>query len=266
MRFWATFATAIFLIGCGGQPAPKPGEVTPSPASTTPAPAVKGVTPLSAQDDPLLAFRGPLEVRGTEPFWSVSVDPAKVGVTFRNPENENGQRFAYAAPRAAAGGVVLIAAGDLTLALRAQACSDGMSDTAYPMSATVTIGAQAPLRGCAHPVWSGDLAQLIGAIDACLDKAGDRLTPVVYGARTRTGATIRLSKEGKVRDCKVSPAGEATLGPAKPADETVRLPSESYPIFYRAPQPNPGGACLEAEIARGPKGEDLGWLSDGDGC
>jgi uncharacterized membrane protein len=41
-------------------------------------------------------------------------------------------------------------AGQVTLTLRKAACSDGMSDTAYPMTAQAAVAGEA-LSGCALP-------------------------------------------------------------------------------------------------------------------
>lgn len=270
MRVWPAIAIAICLAACGPASPPSKGlgkEAAP-PTGAAPTAPTKGqvVTPLSANDDPLTPFRGNIKARGTEPFWVITVSPADGKAVLRSPDNEQGQTFTISAPRAATSGVVLIPAGQLTLALRDQSCSDGMSDMRYPWSVTVTVGGDRLLRGCAFPRWADDLVNLIGAIDACLIELKDPLAPVVWGARTREGATIRLQQRETIRDCNVTPSGTAILGKGMPDAEGQRLPSQGYPIFHRGPQPNPGGQCFQADIARGAKNEDLGWLTDADGC
>lgn len=264
----------LLLTGCGQQPAPAPSPPSSAPPSSAPPsaaqPAGAVVVPLAPDADPLADLRGDVVARGTEPFWSVTVNAGRT-IVFASPETDAAETppedRAYRAPVQANAGVILFASGDLTMALRKAPCSDGMSDVRYPYEATVTIGAEAPRRGCAYSRWNNDLVNLIGAIDACIAKDGalrDRGT--VWAARDTTGASVRFAaaRGGGRVDCRVATTGEAVLTPV--ADSAPRFASEEDLIFYRAPAPNPGGSCYQADKAKGPRGEDLGWLDTNEGC
>ena len=85
---------------------------------------------------------------GTEPFWGGEVAAGKL--TYSTPDNQAGQTISV---RRFAGnnglgfsGVLGGAAFDM--AVTPGACSDGMSDRSYPLTVTLTIGAE-QRRGCA---------------------------------------------------------------------------------------------------------------------
>ncbi|HWW25374.1 MAG TPA: hypothetical protein VNZ85_05690, partial [Caulobacter sp.] len=89
-------------------------------------------------------FSGDFDLVGTEPFWSGRVRPNGLSLT----------RSGQAEVRAGNPGVKVQAgagvwdAGALVMRLRAEPCSDGMSDGRYGYRAEVTLDGQA-LRGCA---------------------------------------------------------------------------------------------------------------------
>ena len=79
---------------------------------------------------------------GTEPFWGGNVGPGRL--TYTTPDNEKGETIPVSR-FAGRGGVSFsgaLAAGGLTLAVTPGACNDGMSDTHYPFTVTVQIGAE----------------------------------------------------------------------------------------------------------------------------
>ncbi len=92
------------------------------------------------------------EIRGTEPFWSIDI--SKRTIIFSTP-NAKKQTFAYVVPLSAIGRTpdslrVYRLRGDNTLIIKkASACSDGMSETEYPYSATFISGNRV-LAGCAE--------------------------------------------------------------------------------------------------------------------
>lgn len=243
----ATLTLCLAAVACGQQTTAPAAPKTPSPTVSTPV-----VEPPAPSSDGLFPFRGAITARGTEPFWTVSVDPV-AGLQLDTPDAKT-KSAPYRAPTQANFGVVMIASRDLTLALRVAACSDGMSDIAYPWEATLTDGAKPMRRGCAYPRWDNDLAGLVGAIDACLAKVG-RPAPVVWAIRDDQGARVRLGVGG-TRECTVSYSGVVTL-----AENAVDTPvaSERDPIFYRAPMAKP---CAAATEAKGPNGV-LGWVTKG---
>lgn len=257
-----------FSLGACGQPAATNGKAPESPPQNATSSAPTGpkqpvVEPLLASTDPLFALRGDVTVRGTEPFWSVTIVAGR-NFVYTTPDSA-GREFPYRAPTQATGGVALFASRDLTVALREKPCSDGMSDITYPYEASVMLGAAAPLKGCAYPRWTNDLQALIGAIDVCLARLGDAKAPVAWAARDAQGATVRLGFRDARTDCRVALNGEATLTKVSGGESAMKASEEDL-IFYRAPSPNPGGQCYEATKALGPRGEDLGWLDTNEGC
>lgn len=85
---------------------------------------------------------------GTEPFWGGEVGPR--GLTYSTPDDQAGETVP-ASRFAGRGGVSFSAkltAGEATLAVAPGECSDGMSDTRYPLVATLQIGGETR-NGCA---------------------------------------------------------------------------------------------------------------------
>ena len=123
---------AAGLAACGEAPmGASDGAATApadAPASTAPGPD----------------FSGDFDLVGTEPFWGGAIRPDGLSLT----------RAGQAEVRADNPGVKvedgtgLWNAGALVLTLRAEPCSDGMSDRRYGYRAEVTLDGQA-LRGCA---------------------------------------------------------------------------------------------------------------------
>ena len=86
---------------------------------------------------------------GTEPFWSVYVEPGRLRYT--TPENQEGTTFT--ASRAVDGEAQIwtgtFEGSAFTLKITPGTCGDGMSDTVYPYTALVTMQDRT-LRGCAR--------------------------------------------------------------------------------------------------------------------
>ena len=86
---------------------------------------------------------------GTEPFWSVEVDPGEL--TYATPERLLGAS-APAERKADGTGITwhaMLEGQPLVLRVEAGQCSDGMSDAVYPYRATLTVAGQ-QRRGCAR--------------------------------------------------------------------------------------------------------------------
>ena len=91
----------------------------------------------------------PLRALGTEPFWGIEVSLDEIVFT-------GVDRADFRAPgpvlRLAGAGAVFTAkdakGAELTLTLKPDKCSDGMSDWVYPLSAEVKVGGET-LSGCA---------------------------------------------------------------------------------------------------------------------
>lgn len=130
----------LVLAACQGKPAAQ-------------APAPRPAAPVAAAPAPELA--GDLDALGTEPFWAAQVRgdalilkrPADPDVTAQI-EAEAVERDRAAWRGRTASGVAM------TLNLRREACSDGMSDRSYAFAATATLGRET-FQGCAAPLSSG---------------------------------------------------------------------------------------------------------------
>jgi len=86
----------------------------------------------------------PVSLTGTEPFWGIKITPE--GITLSRPDTAD-TRF-MPADFVVNGKRATLESGDLTITLTAKACSDGMSDRGYPLTAEVDTGSET-LHGCA---------------------------------------------------------------------------------------------------------------------
>ena len=94
---------------------------------------------------------------GNEPFWNVRITPQEI--LYRDPEHQEGYRFLRVAAVEEGDARVFrtwreIPAGEsgpriLELRIRQGACSDGMSDREYSMSAILKLGEETR-TGCAY--------------------------------------------------------------------------------------------------------------------
>lgn len=125
---------------------PAPHSETAAPSST-PAPASEAPT---AKRAPGQEHAGPLQIfraLGTEPFWNVNVEGDTL--TFITPEDQVGVVM-QGERRASANGVEITGSHEgkaFALSVRAGACSDGMSDNEYHMTASFHFG-EAAYTGC----------------------------------------------------------------------------------------------------------------------
>lgn len=105
-----------------------------------------------AEGPPWTALEAPLACHGTEPFWSLDIDPVAGTATFRTPEPSGaraepiaqrwpGQPWAQTAALALPEGLVV---------LRPAACSDGMSDRGFGIAIDIFLSEPAGGRhsGC----------------------------------------------------------------------------------------------------------------------
>lgn len=124
-----TILTLLALGAC----APKPEPAPPAPPKVT-----------------VSDFSKPMDARGTEPFWALSIRGTTLALT--RPEHPTLTATAPGAviqPNEAAWTGKAPGGGDLKITLYASSCSDGMSDRVYAYSAEVEVAGEAPLSGCA---------------------------------------------------------------------------------------------------------------------
>ena len=131
----------IMLLGACSKPAPATeGGGTSEPSNPPPpasAPVLGGVD--LSQD---------LRLVGTEPFWGVQIDSRQIKlsgaqrpeITVANPGPRMSDHSAVWESHTSDGAALRVTLTDT-------ACSDGMSDRKYPLSAVVVFGAET-LKGC----------------------------------------------------------------------------------------------------------------------
>ena len=127
-------------------------EPNPNGNAATPArPAAPKESACRVQEGAVLSNE-PLKVVGTEPFWGARIDGRCV--TYSTPENQAGTRIWTSYARGADGEAWTGAYEGKPFELRArkvESCSDGMSDTIYPLEAQLTVAGE-ERRGCAEPL------------------------------------------------------------------------------------------------------------------
>lgn len=86
---------------------------------------------------------------GTEPFWSARVEGATLA--WSTPEQPDGQAVPITRKDGDGKAVISAKVGGLPLVLEVSpgSCSDGMSDTVYPLSVVRRLGGDVQ-RGCAR--------------------------------------------------------------------------------------------------------------------
>lgn len=239
MRTLLTSLALFTLAACGAPSAP--------PAEPTTAPTLD-----------LTSLNGHIIAMGADPHWRLDAD-ADQGLIFAQPEPERTVSAAFAPAVANADGAQIVSA-PITLTLTPGEClSEGAT---FAMRASVKIGDDAPLNGCAVVRWDRELTELLPAIDACIARAPDSRR-VTYATRTHSGAFVRLNGFEAI-DCRVALDGSGAE--TSPADANLQIGGDNEAIFVRAPGANPGGECYEAPEVRGADGALLGWMDDPLGC
>lgn len=157
-KLLALFAPALILLplaACSSQPSGSAAGASSEGASeaTAQAPVVPqasdavraagGTTVAAAPVPP--SFRA----LGTEPFWSARVEGATLA--WSTPEQPNGQAVPIIRKDEGGKAVVSAKVGGQALVLEVSpgACSDGMSDTVYPLTVTRRLGEDVQ-HGCAR--------------------------------------------------------------------------------------------------------------------
>ena len=135
-------AAALAVAACSpqtpdGTTAPPPADA-PSPTPAPPAPA-----PIAEE------FSGDLDARGTEPFWGLQIRDTQI--TLQRPDHPNavGPNPGLVMEGGKAVWRTRSGVEPLSVTIRLEACSDGMSDLKYAYAAEVTLGGAEPLKGCA---------------------------------------------------------------------------------------------------------------------
>ena len=144
-----TFAT-LLIAACQAEPAVENGAKSQPPASAgnaveTNRDAAVGIAP--ALEPAAQRYR----FTGTEPFWGGTIDGSTI--VYRTPDDIDGE--AIAATLSKVGSATRYSSTldgqPFILTLTPGTCSDGMSDTVYPISAALSVQGE-ERRGCATPV------------------------------------------------------------------------------------------------------------------
>jgi len=132
-RLLCTGCAAVLVAAC--QPDDPGGAGTPGQAADAAIPDPESTEPYAGID-----ASETVRLVGTEPFWGGQV--AGTRLTYTTPDNPDGTTIAVER-FAGRGGLSFSGALDgaaLELAVTALACSDGMSDRAYPFTVTLRLG------------------------------------------------------------------------------------------------------------------------------
>jgi len=165
-------ATSALLAACGERrddpPAAAPANQSVASADQSVAPVVgtqaaeadgnsaaraapAAASPCFVQDGETLTV-APVRALGTEPFWNARIEGRCV--TYSHPEDQKGTRVWTEFTPGPGGGTWSGNLGGKPFRLTTQVrkdCSDGMSDTLYPLAAELVVGGERR-TGCAEPL------------------------------------------------------------------------------------------------------------------
>ena len=138
----------LLLTACGAEPvANDAAEVVANTGVIANAPANLAEPAAAPAVQPTARYR----FTGTEPFWGGTIDGTTI--LYQTPEDQAGKTIAATV---ATEGPTIRYSGELdgqpfVLKLTPGTCSDGMSDTVYPLHAVLAVRGE-PRQGCANPI------------------------------------------------------------------------------------------------------------------
>ena len=143
---------ACVLAACQAEPAANIAEASGPEVAASPANsadeannAATVVIPPSAK--PIARYR----FTGTEPFWGGTIDGSVI--LYQTPEDQAGKTIKATMTKTAAAARYsgTLDGEPFILTLTPGTCSDGMSDTVYPLSAALTVHGE-HRQGCANTI------------------------------------------------------------------------------------------------------------------
>ncbi|MFP7721775.1 hypothetical protein [Lysobacter sp. A3-1-A15] len=142
---------AAFVEACSdGAPSSGGSASAPGGAPSAGEPSTPGSAGACRMQDGRVLPANALRAVGTEPFWGASVEGRCV--TYSHPEDPTGTRvwttFSGTASQGTWTGA--LRGHPFVMRTRPTACSDGMSDTRYPITVSLTVGGE-QRSGCAAP-------------------------------------------------------------------------------------------------------------------
>lgn len=147
---------AAFVDACldgapptGGSIPGTPGEQPPGTVQSAEQPSTTVSVGACRTQDERLIPANTLRAVGTEPFWGARVEGRCV--TYSHPEDQAGTRVWTRFSGTESDGIWTGALRGMPFVMRTrtQRCSDGMSDTRYPLTVTLAVGGEQRL-GCAE--------------------------------------------------------------------------------------------------------------------
>lgn len=127
---------------------PMLAAVAASLAACSPAPR-DGISSEPAAPYAGIAADEAITLTGTEPFWTIAI--AQDVATYTTPENPAGSVFEVSrfAGNNGLGFTGKLGGRAVAITVTPGTCSDGMSDRAYPFTATIKLGEES-LAGCGY--------------------------------------------------------------------------------------------------------------------
>ena len=145
IRFAAPILAALLLTACRAEPAANNSMANAENTASPEDVAAPVAAPPAAQSTARYRFTG------TEPFWGGTIDGT--AILYQTPDDQAGKTINATIAKA---GMATLYSGMLdgqpfVLTLTPGTCSDGMSDTVYPISAALTVHGE-QRQGCANPI------------------------------------------------------------------------------------------------------------------
>lgn len=142
---------ALMLAACQAEPAANNVSANVPEVAAQPANAIGETNAAAPAAPPAAHPAARYRFTGTEPFWGGTIDGSTI--LYRTPEDQSGKTVAATVTKQ---GAATRYSGTLdgqpfVLTLTAGTCSDGMSDTVYPLNAALTVHGE-QRQGCANPI------------------------------------------------------------------------------------------------------------------
>lgn len=136
----AAAVAALLLAGCQGAESQQAAVAKPTASPVA--------SPSSIPSVPALV-KAHFQALGTEPFWSLEVLDGQL--RYSSPDNPDGTTFPAVGRKAGDAYTYsgMMEGKSVLLSILEGTCSDGMSDTTYPYTATFTLDGKTE-RGCAR--------------------------------------------------------------------------------------------------------------------
>ncbi len=110
---------------------------------------------LGIGNDPSTRLPALLECLGTEPFWRITLSPGAARAELMFVERDYDFRLTHAASAMGRSDIWTVKGtggqSEMSLTVKRESCSDGMSDTNYPYSTVARVPGADLIAGCCRP-------------------------------------------------------------------------------------------------------------------